>query len=90
MPMVQKMLMEVRMLQTIDPGLAEAMMNLLKETLLRLDDRFDIEKIMPSPPPSPPAAPPEAPPGPGGAPPEGGPVPVPEASGGADGTFPLQ
>ena len=91
MPMVQKMLMEIRMLQTIDPGLAEAMMNLLKETLLRLDDRFDIEKIMPSsPPPPPPAAPPEDPPGPGGAPPEGGPVPVPEANGGADGTFPIQ
>lgn len=56
MPMIKEMLIEIRMLQMQDPGLAEAMLNLLKETLHRLDDRFDVEKLIPqgNPPPPPP------------------------------------
>ena len=73
MPMVKEMLGEIRMLQTVDPGLANAMLELLKETLHRLDDRFDIEKLIPQgdPPPPPPME------GEGGPPPADGPPPPP-------------
>lgn len=64
MPMVQSMLVEIRMLQATDPPLAAAMVELLKETLSRMDDRFDIDKLIPMGAPPPPMLPP--PPGGGG------------------------
>jgi hypothetical protein len=64
MPMVQQMLVEIRMLQATDPMLAASMVELLKETLSRLDDRFDVDKLIPMGAPPPPMLPP--PPGEGG------------------------
>lgn len=72
LPMVQSMMLQIQQLQLTNPALAEGYRNLLRETLRRLDDRFDIDTIMPvaapmptmgAPVPGAPGADPNAPPG---------------------------
>jgi hypothetical protein len=62
MPMLQQALGHIRMAQAGDPGLATAMINILKETLRRLDDSLDINDFLPQGPPPPPPPPPGPPP----------------------------
>ena len=56
LPLVQEMMMNIRMLQAQDPEMAEAMIALLRETARRLDDRMDVDALIPvgMPPPPPP------------------------------------
>lgn len=67
LPQVQQTMMTYRQLQLSDPQMAECVRNLLKETLRRLDDRLDIDQILPPMPPGLPGVP--------GAPVPGAPVP---------------
>lgn len=58
LPMLQKLMVQIRQTQGIDPSLAECLKNLLKESLKRLDDRLDLDKfIAQDPPPPPPPTP---------------------------------
>lgn len=60
LPLVQKLMVQVRQVQLTDPPLAECLKNLLIETLNRLDDRLDVDQFFsatPPPPPAPPAPP---------------------------------
>lgn len=58
LPMLQKLMVQIRQTQAFDPALAECLKNLLKETLKRMDDRLDIDDFLaqgdPPPPPGPP------------------------------------
>jgi hypothetical protein len=49
MPIVLQLIKEIHMVQAVDPHLAEALANFLRETLKRLDDRLDVEKLIPMP-----------------------------------------
>jgi hypothetical protein len=58
LPMLQKLMVQIRQIMGQDPALATALTNLLKETLKRMDDRLDIDDFIPqTPPPPPPPAP---------------------------------
>lgn len=63
LPLLEKSLIQIRAMQSADPGLAEALIQVLRETLKRLDDRLDIDEFIPqgipTPPPPPPAPPPQ-------------------------------
>jgi len=65
LPLLQKLMVQIRQTQQIDPPLAKSLENLLNETLKRMDDRLDISEFIPSepapPPPPPPAPPPPVP-----------------------------
>jgi hypothetical protein len=76
LPLLQQMLLQIRQLQTIDPPMAEAMSNLLRETARRLDDRIDVDSLLPAgQPPAPPPMPKmEGMPADGAPPPEGVPA----------------
>lgn len=58
LPMLQKLMVQIRQTQQFDPALAECLKNLLRETLKRMDDRLDIDDFIaqgdPPPPPGPP------------------------------------
>jgi hypothetical protein len=60
LPMLQKLVVQVRQVQQTDPALADALKALLEETLKRMDDRLDINQFFPQtpPPPQPKPAPP--------------------------------
>jgi hypothetical protein len=75
LPLIEKMMLQIRQFDITDPALANAMRNLLRETIRRLDDRINLDSIIP-PASSPPLAPPMMPSGetgtpakPGGTPP---------------------
>ena len=53
LPLLQKLMVQIRQTQEIDPALADSLENLLRETLHRLDDRLDIDDFIPSTPPPP-------------------------------------
>lgn len=61
LPLLQKLMVQIRQVSQTDPALATAMTNLLQETLKRMDDRLDVSKFLANgpPPPMPPPAPPE-------------------------------
>lgn len=76
LPLVQQMMAQIPVLDMQNPPLAMAYRNLLKETLRRLDDRLNVDSLIPPPPPQipgmgmsmpgmgmPPGAPGAAPPG---------------------------
>lgn len=58
MPVLQKLMVQIRQVSGTDPALAECLENLLKETLKRMDDTLDIDDFIaqgqPPPPPGPP------------------------------------
>lgn len=62
LPLLEKSLMQIRAMQASDPGLAEALINVLRETLKRLDDRLDLDEFIPKGVPTPPPPPPPEPP----------------------------
>jgi hypothetical protein len=55
-------MLQIRQVEIADPPMAEALENLLKESLRRMDDRLDVDQFIPTTPPPPP--PPPAPPTP--------------------------
>lgn len=58
LPLLQKLMVQCRQLQSSDPALGECLENLMKETIHRLDDRLDVTQFITSdPPPPPPPAP---------------------------------
>lgn len=77
LPIIKETMIAVRQFDITDPPLAEALRNVLRETVRRLDDRLDIEQFIPpasTPPLMPPMPPADAgsagtPAKPGGAPP---------------------
>jgi hypothetical protein len=54
LPLLEKSLMQIRQMQLADPGLADALIHVLRETLHRMDDRLDIDDFIPQGVPSPP------------------------------------
>ncbi|MDE2098502.1 MAG: hypothetical protein KGL39_14710 [Patescibacteria group bacterium] len=62
LPLLQKLVVQVRQVQQSDPALAKALENLLRESLRRMDDRLDIDQFIPSTPAPPPPPPPPTPP----------------------------
>jgi hypothetical protein len=60
LPLLQKLMVQIRQVQGSDPPLADCLENLLRESLHRMDDRLDINEFIPQtpPPPQPPPAPP--------------------------------
>ena len=60
LPLLQKLIVQIRQVQSTDPALADALENLLKESLKRMDDRLEIDQFIPTdpPPPQPKPAPP--------------------------------
>ena len=60
LPLLQKLMVQIRQVQSQDPPLAKALENLLRESLHRMDDRLEISEFIPTepPPPQPPPAPP--------------------------------
>jgi hypothetical protein len=52
LPLIQQMMANIQQLDLTNPPLAKAYRNLLRETLRRLDDRLNIDSIMPPPPPA--------------------------------------
>jgi hypothetical protein len=78
-PVVLNLIKEIRMAQMMDPEMAMALSEWLRETLKRLDDRLDVEKFVPmGQPPLPPMLP-----GGGGAPGAPGEAPPPSPDPGA-------
>lgn len=59
LPLLQKMIVQIRQVQGMDPPLAKSLQNLLGETLRRLDDRLDLTDFIATDPPPPPPAPPK-------------------------------
>lgn len=58
LPLLQKLVVQIRQIQGGDPALATALENLLRESLKRMDDRLDITQfIAQGPPPAPPPPP---------------------------------
>jgi hypothetical protein len=55
LPQLKEVILEIRQYEAVDPALAEALRNLLRETLRRLDDRLDVDMFIASG-----AVPPEA------------------------------
>lgn len=67
LPMLEQLLGKIRMMQGTDPAMALSLVEVVRETLKRLDERIDVTKFIPSPdtlPPPPPAPPPPPPPPP--------------------------
>lgn len=62
LPLLEKLMLQIRQVEIADPPMAEALENLLKESLRRMDDRLDVDQFIPTTPPPPP--PPPAPPTP--------------------------
>lgn len=62
LPLLQKLIVQIRQVQPVDPALAEALENLLRESLHRMDDRLDINEFIPTTPPPPQPPPPPPPP----------------------------
>lgn len=62
LPLLEKSLLQIRAMQAGDPGLAEALIQVLRETLKRLDDRLDIDEFIPQGVPTPAPLPPPPPP----------------------------
>jgi hypothetical protein len=60
LPLIQQMILQIQQLDLTNPPAAMAQRNLLKETLRRLDDRLNIDSIIPPPPPQIPGLPPGA------------------------------
>lgn len=59
LPMLTKMVVQIRQMELTDPPLATALRNMLRETVRRLDDRIDVEQFLAiGPPPLMPALPP--------------------------------
>lgn len=60
LPLLQKLMVQIRQVQQTDPPLADCLKNLLSESLKRMDDRLDISEFIPSEPapPQPKPAPP--------------------------------
>lgn len=60
LPLLQKLIVQIRQVQSVDPALATCLENLLRESLHRMDDRLDIDEFIPRdpPPPQPKPAPP--------------------------------
>lgn len=59
LPLLEESLGKIRQFQLTDPGMAQALENILKETLHRMDDHLDIDDFIPQGQPTPP--PPEPP-----------------------------
>lgn len=51
LPMLTKMVMQIRQVEAMDPALSMALRNLLRETVRRLDDRLDIDQFLANGPP---------------------------------------
>lgn len=51
LPQVKETMMQIRELQVTDPEMAKCLRNLLRETCRRLDDRMDIDELLPPMPP---------------------------------------
>lgn len=62
LPLLEKSLIQIRQAQAMDPGLAEVLINVLRETLKRMDDRLDLDEFIPKGTPTPPPPPPPPPP----------------------------
>jgi hypothetical protein len=62
LPLLQKLIVQIRQVQPSDPPLAQALENLLRESLHRMDDRLDIDEFIPTTPPPPQPPPPPPPP----------------------------
>lgn len=62
LPLLEKSIMQIRAAQAADPGMAESLIQVLRETLKRLDDRLDIEEFIPQGVPTPIPPPPPPPP----------------------------
>jgi hypothetical protein len=63
LPLLEKLMLSIRSLQATDPAMAEAMENLVRETLRRMDDKLELSQFFPAtPPPPPPPPPPPLPP----------------------------
>ena len=58
LPLLEKSIMQIRQAQQADPGLADALLRVLQETLRRMDDRLDLEEFIPKGAPTPPPPPP--------------------------------
>jgi hypothetical protein len=58
LPLLEKSLIQIRQAQVADPGLADALIRVLRETLKRMDDRLDIDEFIPKGQPTPPPPPP--------------------------------
>jgi hypothetical protein len=60
LPLLEKSLIQIRAMQMADPGLAEVLIQVLRETLKVLDYRLDIDEFIPqgTPTPAPPVPPP--------------------------------
>lgn len=80
LPLLEKLMLNIRPIQATDPELANAMVNLLRETLRRMDDRLDVDRFIPAgaPPPTAALTPPVSPgaPNPG----QGAAMPLPSES----------
>lgn len=59
LPLLEQSLGKIRAAQGSDPGMAQSLINVLKETLVRMDDRLDLDEFIPQGQPTPP--PPEMP-----------------------------
>jgi hypothetical protein len=59
LPLLEKLMLQIRSLQMTDPDMAECMENLVRETLRRMDDRLDLSQFIPATPPPPPPPPPK-------------------------------
>lgn len=62
LPLLEQSLQKIRVEQLLDPDLAKAYINVLRETLHRLDDRLDLDDFIPAGQPPPPPPPPQPPP----------------------------
>lgn len=71
LPLIKDTLLQIRQFDVTDPPLAEALRNILRETIRRLDDRINIDQFIP--PASNPPLMPQLPPAPGGPPKPGTP-----------------
>jgi len=54
LPLLEKSLMQIRQMQLTDPGLADSLIHVMRETLHRMDDRLDIDDFIPQGMPTPP------------------------------------
>lgn len=62
LPLLENSLKQIRMEQLLDPALAQSYINVLRETLHRMDDRLDLDDFIPTGQPPIPPPPPQPPP----------------------------
>jgi len=62
LPLLENSLKQIRMEQLLDPELAKSYINVLRETLHRMDDRLDLDDFIPAGQPPVPPPPPQPPP----------------------------